>query len=121
MDSSAAVNCSACSDAAGDTRRFIAAATVASSSFGCATPGSVDRNVKKQLATVATKSHAFVRHSSGGAASSGPARGACSSAEGIAEGGGEPLESGGELGIDDPHVGVQPERASRKPLVDLHL
>ena len=41
------------------------------------------------------------------------------SAEGIAEGLGESLESGGELGIDDSHVGVQPKRAARKGPVAL--
>src|SRR5580700_5267828 len=72
----------------------------------------------RTLPTVAAKSHAFVRHASGAL----PARGgggpvssaAASSLEGVAEGGGESVESGGKAGIDDSNVGVQPKFSTRK-------
>ena len=85
MDSSDAVNCAACTSARGD----------------------LSYAVTKQLATVARNSPALTRHANreaSGAASVG-ASGA-GIGEGIAERDGESLESGGELGIEDPYVGV---------------
>src|SRR5258708_8530057 len=69
--------------------------------------------VTNTLATVAAKSHAFVRHASvrGGTRSRGSA---AESLEGVTEGGGEALESWGEAGIDGSYVGVQPEFSARK-------
>src|SRR5450432_147433 len=75
--------------------------------------------VTKQLPTVARKSQALVRQTSGVARGSRTAAAFAPSAEGVAEGVGESVESGCELGIDDSHVGVQPQRTARQAFVDL--
>ena len=58
--------------------------------------------VRKTLATVATKSCAWRRQRMGGSLGASTPEGAALSdgLEGIAEGGGEPLESGVEAGIE---------------------
>src|SRR5258708_31980960 len=69
--------------------------------------------VTNTLATVAAKSHAFVRHASvrGGTRSRGSA---AESLEGVTEGGGEALESWGEAGLQGSYVGVQPAVSPRQ-------
>src|ERR1700690_985206 len=90
--------------------------------------------VTNTLPTVAAKSSALVRHERGDrdgsrresgntaspksrppppGAGGDPSR----SGEGVTEGGGEPLESGGELGINDSHIGLQPKLSARKRFV----
>src|ERR1700690_2838387 len=90
--------------------------------------------VTNTLPTVAAKSSALVRHErgdrdgsrreSGNTASPKsrpPSPGAggdpSRSGEGVTEGGGEPLESGGELGINGSHIGLQPKLSARKGFV----
>src|ERR1019366_7638684 len=73
--------------------------------------------VRKTLATVARKSCACSRQRARGRAAGAPSDGL----EGIAEGGGEPLESGGEAGIEGAKLGVHAERAAGKLRVREHV
>src|SRR5579883_364581 len=79
--------------------------------------------VTNALATVARNSHTLmcqpVRETGARAGSAGAM--APSSGEGVAEGGGEPLESGGELAIYRSYIGLQPKLAARKRFVCDHL
>src|SRR5450755_1617059 len=93
-------------------------AWIAAPREGLAKKSSSVSQVTKQLPTVARKSHALTRQASG-VASEPRACAASPSAEGVAEGVGESVESGCELGIDDSHVGVQPQRTARQVFVDL--
>src|SRR5580658_10868239 len=71
---------------------------------------------------VARKSAALARHANArGWAGGAPSAARGLGSEGIAEGGGELLESGLEAGIDGSHFGVQPEVAARKGSVGAHL
>src|SRR5579862_6003896 len=94
MLKSAAVNCVACTRA---TRRGSCASTARKAL------------VVNTLTRVAAKRIALTRHARGRAGAT-----AAPLLEGVAEGGGESVESGTEAGIDGSYVGVQPELSTGK-------
>ena len=71
------------------------------------------KNVTKTLITVARNRAALARHASGRVDVPASSDGALSP-EGVAEGGGEPVESERNPGIDGSKVGVQQEVSPRK-------